>query len=189
MNLDTIVLTTQATPLSSDDLYTLQVPIPSLDRSLPWSGNSLPIRSSPANIATLPPIPRSPHVSHSTTRAQGNDVVYELGARVARSLETCKNRNLLANDGLWRRRTFASIETMPLVCCSNAKSTWFGDIGSFEKKRGLSTAGMVQLFVMRCTYLSLAANRRYLDNNMLRYYAGRVVESFAGEMPLTMNKP
>jgi hypothetical protein len=78
---------------------------------------------------------RSPHASHSTTRTQGEDVVHELGARVARSLETCKNRNLFANDDSWRRRTHACIETTTtLVCCANG--------------------GMDQLFVMRWTCLT-----------------------------------
>jgi hypothetical protein len=125
----------------------------------------------PPNITTLPLVPRSPHVSHSATRTQGKDVVDKLSARVARSLETCKNRNLFANDGLWRRRTCACIKTTPhhlsLVCCANAKFSWFGDIGSFKKMRELSTD---QLFVMRWTCLSLAANRRYLDDNMLQYW-------------------
>ena len=92
--------------------------------------------------------------------------MYELSTRIARSVALFKNRNLFAdNDGLWQKRTWACIETAAsLVCSANAKLVWFGDIsgllgdiGGFERIRGLSLAGTDQLFVIRWTCLSLVA--------------------------------
>jgi hypothetical protein len=117
--------------------------------------------------------------------------VHELGTRVARSVEICKNHKLFANnDGLWRKRTRACIEaTASLVCCADAKLAWFGgiskllgDIGRVEKIRELSLAGMDELFVMRWTCLSLVAIRQILaDNRNVQICARQTVELFAEE--------
>lgn len=70
----------------------------------------------------------APNVNPRSTTTR-EDVVHELSARVARSLEDCKNGELFAEDE-WRRRTRACIETTAsLVFCANAKFAWFGDIG------------------------------------------------------------
>ena len=125
---------------------------------------------------TRSPVPYPPYVHpHSTTaHIQGENVVYELSTRVARSVEICKNHKLFANnDGLWRRRTRACIEaTASLVCCVNAKLVWFGDIsklvadiGRSERIRELSLARTDELFVMRWTCLSLVAIRQILADN------------------------
>jgi len=85
--------------------------------------------------------------------------VRELSRRVAHLLGTCKNRGLFASHELWRRwrkRTRACVETTaPLVCCTDAVLSWFGDIdnplgdiGSVEKTQESSLAGD-QSFVMR----------------------------------------
>jgi hypothetical protein len=136
-------------------------------------------------------VPHLPNVHpHSTTaHIQGENVVHELSTRVARSLEICKNRKLFSiNDGLWRKRTRASIEaTASLVCCANAKLAWFGgiskllgDIGSFENIRELSLAGTDELFVMRWTCLSLVAIRPILADNLnVQFWARQTMESFA----------
>ena len=115
--------------------------------------------------------------------------MHELSTRVARSVEICKNRGLFANnEGPWRRRTRACIEvTASLVCCVDAKLAWFGDIsgllgdiGSVEKIRELSLAGMDE-FVTRWTCLSLVAIRQNLaDVEGVRSFARQAVESFAG---------
>jgi hypothetical protein len=142
---------------------------------------------------TRSPVPRPSNVhSHSTTaHIRGENILHELGTRVARSVETCKNHKLFANnDGLWRKRTRACIEaTASLVCCANAKLAWFGDIsqllgdiGSFEKIRELSSSGTDQLFVMRWTCLSLVAIRPIPENNViLQYRATGTMISFAEE--------
>jgi Family of unknown function (DUF6535) len=147
-------------------------------------------RHSPTHATTRSPVPDPPDVHpHSTTvHIRGQNVVHELGIRVARSVEICKNRNLFSNDDLWRKRTRACIEaTASLVCCANAKLVWFGDItkplgdiGSFEKIRELSLAGTDQLFVIRWTCLSLVAIRPILEDNWsVQYFATQAISSFA----------
>ena len=141
---------------------------------------------------THSPVPHPSNIRlHSTTATRGENILHELGTRVARSVETCKNHKLFANnDGLWRKRTRACIEaTASLVCCANAKLAWFGDIskllgdiGSFEKIRELSSSGTDQLFVMRWTCLSLVAIRPIPENNViLQYRATGTMISFAEE--------
>jgi hypothetical protein len=134
------VPTTQAMPLSSDDPYALRVSVASLNQSRRHSPGQETPHHPPANITTLPPVPRSPHVSRSTTRTQGKDVVQELSENVACSLETCENRNLFANDDLWRRHTRACIETTAsLVYCANTKYTWFGHVSHLRLIDGIWT--------------------------------------------------
>ncbi|KAF8489960.1 hypothetical protein F5888DRAFT_1743308 [Russula emetica] len=145
---------------------------------------------SDATTRTLPPVPHSPNVyPHSVTAyIQGQDIVHELSSRVARFLETCKNRGLFGNDDLWQRRTRACIETTAsLVLCTNAKLAWFGDITKllediaiFEKTRELSEKGMDQPFVMRWSCLSLVAIRQILEDDWdVRSNAGEAVTSLA----------
>jgi hypothetical protein len=141
---------------------------------------------------TLPPEPYSPNVYPHSVAAyiRGEDVVHGLSSRVARFLETCKNRGLFANDDLWQRRTRACIETTAtLVLCANAKLAWFGDItkllediGGFEKTRESSEKGMDQSFVMRWSCLSLVAIRKILEDDWdVRSNAGQAVTSLAEE--------
>lgn len=113
--------------LSSDDLYTLRLSAASLDQSLTWSGNSLPIIPLPKYVRLMLHTP--PHVPKER-------MLYTSSVHVLLALlETCKNRNLFASDDSWRRRTHACIETTTsLVCCANG--------------------GMDQLFVMRWTCLT-----------------------------------
>ena len=147
----------------------------------------------PTHSMTSSPVPHLPNIHpHSTTaHIQGENLVHELGTRVARSVEICKNRKLFANnDVLWRKRTRACIEvTASLVCCANVKLAWFGgisnlvgEIGSFEKIRELSLAGTDELFVMRWTCLSLVAIRPILADKrpgILQFLARQTMESFA----------
>jgi hypothetical protein len=114
--------------------------------------------------------------------------VHELGTRVARSVEICKNRKLFSNDDLWKKRTRACVETTALlVCCANAKLAWFGgiskllgDIGGPERIRELSMAGTDELFVMRWTCISLVAIRPILeDNRYVQLCARRTILGFA----------
>ena len=147
----------------------------------------------PLSDATiLPPVPYSPNDSpHSVTAyIRGEDIVHGLSSRVARFLETCKNRGHFANDDLWQRRTRACIETTSsLVLCANAKLAWFGDItkllediGNFEKTRELSEKGMDHSFVTRWSCLSLVAIRKILkDDWYVRYNAGEAVTLLAEE--------
>ena len=143
-----------------------------------------------SDVTTLPSVtvPHSPNVYPHTVTAytQGEDIVHELSSRVARFLETCKNRGLFANDDSWQRRTRACIETTAsLVFCANAKLACFGDItkplediGSFEKTRELSEKGMDQSFVMRWSCLSLVAIRQILEDDWgVRSNAGGAVTS------------
>ena len=133
--------------------------------------------------------PPNVHPHSTTAHIRGENLVHELGTRVARSVEICKNHKHFANnDGLWRKRARACIEaTASLVCCANAKLAWFGgiskllgDIGSFEKMRELSLAGTDELFVMRWTCLSLVAIRQILaDNDDVQTSARETMESFA----------
>ena len=115
--------------------------------------------------------------------------MHELSTRVARSVEISKHRGLFENDGLWRKRARACIEaTASLVCCTDAKFSWFGgvsellgEIGSFEKIREISLAGTDQLFVMRWTCLSLVAIRPILDvKSDAPQFVGMMIEVFAG---------
>jgi hypothetical protein len=147
----------------------------------------------PTHATTRSPVPHPPNVHPHSTAAhiRGENVVYELSTRVARSVEICKNRKLFSNnDGLWRKRTRACIEaTASLVCCANAKLAWFGgisklltDIGSFEMIRELSLAGTDELFAMRWTCLSLVAIRPILaDNQQVQFWARQTMEWFAEE--------
>jgi hypothetical protein len=150
------------------------------------------------DATTLQPVPYSPNVyPHSdTANIQGEDILHGLSSRVARFLETCKNRGIFANDDLWQRRTRACIETTAsLVLCANANLAWFGDItkllediGSFEKTRELSEKGMDQLFVIRWSCLSLVAIRKILEDDWdVRSNAGEAVTSLAEEDNTTGN--
>jgi hypothetical protein len=149
-------------------------------------------RHSPTHATTRSPIPYPPNVHPRSTTAhiRGENVVHELGTRVVRSVEICKNRKLFSNNDLWQKRTRACIEvTASLVCCANAKLAWFGDtskllgdIGSFEKIRELSLAGTDEMFVTRWTCLSLVAIRPILADNLnVQIWARRTMESFARE--------
>jgi hypothetical protein len=143
-------------------------------------------RHPPTRATTCSPIP---HPHSTTAHIRGGNVVYELSTRVARSVEIYKNHELFAsNDGLWRKRSRACIETTAsLVCCANAKLAWFGgiskllgNIGSFEKLRELSLAGTDDFFVARWSCLSLVAIRPILaDNQDVQFWARRAMESFA----------
>ena len=105
-------------------------------------------RHPPTHATTRSSIPHPPdvHPLGTTAHTQGENVVYELSTRVARSAEICKNRGLFANDGIWQKRTRACIQaTASLVCCANADLAWFGgiskplgDIGYIGKIRELS---------------------------------------------------
>ena len=134
--------------------------------------------------------PQLPDVIPPPAIAQiGEGVVQELSARVARSLEACKNRGRFAKDD-WRKQTRACIETTAsLVFGVNADFAWFGDIGELlgdigvsEKPRELSLAGTDQVFVMHWTCLSLVAIQQILERNQqIRDYADLAVDSLAGE--------
>ena len=149
-------------------------------------------RYHPTHATTHSSVPHPPNVHpHSpTAHVRRQNVVHELSTRVARSVETCKNRRLFSNNDLWRKRTRACIEaTASLVCCANAKLAWFGgvsellgDIGRFENIRESPLAGTDELFVMRWTCLSLVAIRPTLvDNEDLKFWAGRTMIWFAEE--------
>ncbi|KAI0251659.1 hypothetical protein BJV78DRAFT_416711 [Lactifluus subvellereus] len=118
---------------------------------------------------------------------QGENVVHELSRRVARLWETCSNRDLFASDEQWRKRTRACVETTAsLVCCTNTKLEWFGDIievlsdiGSAENTREHSTTRLDQSFLVRWTCLSIAVLRPALDQESLREELAFAVSSFA----------
>ena len=144
----------------------------------------------PTHTTTRSLLPHPPNVHrHSTTaHIRGENAVHELCTRVAHTVEICKNRNLFANNDLWRKRTRACIgATASLVCCVNAELAWFGgipellrDIGYLEKMRELSLAGTDELFVRRWTCLSLMAIRPILaDHPDVQSSASQAVESFA----------
>ena len=127
-------------------------------------------------------------IPHPAISQIGRNVVHELSARVARSLDACKNRERFAED-VWRERTCGCIETTAsLVCGANASLAWFGDIrkllgdiGVSVKLRELSLAGTDQVFVVRWTCLSLVAVQQTLqDDWKVRDYAELAVESYAG---------
>ena len=117
----------------------------------------------------LPPMPGPPNVRpYSTAKhIQGDSehIRHELNARVAHLMETCKNRDLFASEGQWRRRIRGCIETMvSLVCCAGIELGQFGDIvkplgdiGADQKVRESSLTGKDHMFVMRWTCLSLVA--------------------------------
>jgi hypothetical protein len=141
----------------------------------------------PPTYATALQLPNA--IPHPATAHIGRGVVHELSARVARSLEACKNRGRFTKDD-WRKRTRACIETTAsLVFGANANFAWFGDIakllgdiGVSEKPRELSLAGTDQVFVMHWTCLSLVAIQQILEGDrQVRDYADFAVESFAGE--------
>ena len=136
------------------------------------------------NVIQHPAVPFTAHMR--------KDVVHELSARVARSLETCKNRGRFVKDD-WRKHTRACIETTAsLVFGANANFAWFGDIGKLlgeigdsEKPRDLSLAGTDLVFVMHWTCLSLVAIQQILEDNWLngevRDYAELALDSIAGK--------
>jgi hypothetical protein len=122
--------------------------------------------------------------------------VHELSTRVARSVEICKNRKRFANDdGLWRERTRACIETTAsLICFANANPAWFGgisellrDIGSFERIQELSLARTDELFVTRWTCLSLVAIRQILADNGDVHHRARLAVGWLAEQDDTGN--
>ena len=138
-------------------------------------------------ITACPPVPHV-HLHSATAHIRGGNVIHELSTRVARSVEICKNRKLFSSNDLWRKRTRACIEaTASLVCCTNAKLAWFGDvpkllgdIGGFEKIRELSLSGIDQLFVIRWTCLSLVAIRQVLEDSQgVQIRATRAKDRFA----------
>ena len=142
-------------------------------------------RHPPTHATTCSPVP---HPHSTTAHIRGENVVHELGTRIARSVEICKNRKLFSNDDLWKKRTRACVETTALlVCCANAKLAWFGgiskllgDIGGPERIRELSMAGTDELFVMRWTCISLVAIRPILeDNRYVQLCARRTILGFA----------
>ena len=134
-----------------------------------------------ATITTCSPVPNQPaHI--------GDNAVHEFSIRVARTLETCKNRNLFSDKDLWRKRTQACIETTAsLIHHVDAKLSLFGDIskllgdiGSSERIWELSLAGMDQLFAMRWTCLSLMVIRQILEGDVyLQSQANQAMCSFA----------
>jgi hypothetical protein len=109
----------------------------------------------------------------SLTRLQEGGTVFDLSRRVAGLLETCYNPRLFRDEGEWRNRTRACVETtVSLVCCANAKLVWFGDItkllgdiGRDQTIRTSSSEGRDQLFVTHWTCLSLMATRPVLENS------------------------
>jgi hypothetical protein len=123
--------TTAHQPSSSWSIRTVLRPIIHLVRNP---------RHPSTHVTTPSPVPYPPTVHpHSTTaHIRGENVVHELGTRVARSVEICKNRKLFSNnEGLWRKRTRACIEaTASLVCCANAKLAWFGGISELLQDIG-----------------------------------------------------
>ena len=128
----------------------------------------------PTDAMSYPPARYPPIIyPHPTTDTQGEPIIRKLIAHYVRFLRTPENRSPFASDGLWRRRTRAFIETTAtLLFFANARFTWFediidllGDIGSFEKTRELSSAGVDQLFVTRWTCLSLLAIREIQDSD------------------------
>ena len=128
----------------------------------------------------------TPHYTLGIT--EGEDPVYELCTRVARSLEICKNRGLFSSPDLWRKHTRACIEvTASFACCAGAPLSLFGnikkplgDIGSFEKIRELSMARTDELFVTRWTCLSLMAIQQVLeDSRVVQLWAGDMFDRFA----------
>jgi len=146
--------------------------------------------SSPTNSMALRPIQYSSKTHHSTFIPPSRNVPRELSSRVAHLFGTCKNRAVFASDELWRRRTRACVEaTTSLVCHADAELNWFGDIleplgniGSYEKTRELSLAGMDQSFVMRWTCLSIMAIRQLLRvNESVKKDARTAIECF-GEL-------
>ena len=141
----------------------------------------------PATSCSPGPHPLNVHPHSAILNIQGGNVVHELGIRVARSVEICKNRKLFSNNDLWQKRTRACIEaTASLVCCANAKLAWFGGISEllsgFGNIRELSSAGTDELFVMRWTCLSLVAIRWLLeDDSHVRAHATRAMALIAEE--------
>ena len=74
------------------------------------------------------------------TENNQQDAVHALSTRIARMLETCRDRDCLSGDELLRRRTCVCIETTALlVCCTNADIAqfhWFGDMMELLKEIG-----------------------------------------------------
>jgi len=145
----------------------------------------------PTHVTTPNALSHSPSVipHPATVHIQGKGIVHELSARVARSLEACKNRGRFTQDD-WRKNTRACIETTSsLVFGAHATFAWFGDItkllgdiGISEKPRELSLGGADQVFVMHWTCLSLVSIQQILEGSrQVHDYAELAVESFAGE--------
>ena len=110
------------------------------------TGMLLVFRPSP-RIRTVPNPFTHVHLRFVSALIQGECVVRELSRRLAHLLGTCKNRGLFESDELWqrwRKCTRACVEiTEPLVCCTHAELSWFGDIdgeiGSVEKSSDRSS--------------------------------------------------
>jgi hypothetical protein len=174
---------------------------PVVDTTVPTITPAIPLVNQPSyfgrafrSIIPLIKKPTSHPPPHVTALQLPNvtpppDIVHELSARVARSLEACKNRGRFGKDD-WRKHTRACIETAAsLVFGANANFAWFGDIGKLlgdisvsEKPRELSLAGTDQVFVMHWTCLSLVAIRQILEGNQqVEDYAESTVDSLAGK--------
>ena len=126
--------------------------------------------------------PHSPNAHPHNVPAphQGEDVVDKLSRCVVPLLKDCNNRDLFANDELWRTRTRACIETTAwLVCCADAKLDHFGDImkllgdiGRDQKSREYRP------FLMRWTCLSLINSRLELKGNLSIQMGARIAARF-----------
>jgi hypothetical protein len=122
----------------------------------------------------------------TTAQTEGDNVMHELNTRVARLMETCKNRDLFASEELWRKRTRGCVETVvSLVHFTGTDLSQFGDIvkllgdiGVSLKVRESSSEGKDQIFVIRWTCLSLLAIQPILakDQN-LRSHASLAMSS------------
>ena len=137
--------------------------------------------------------PPNVHPYSTTSHIQGENVVYKLSTRVARSVEVLKIRYWVSNDDLlvWQKckRVCQWIEAAAsLVCCANAKLAWFGgtskllgDIGSSEGIRKLSQARTDELFVIHWTCLSLVAIRYNLETSQsVQGLVGEAIVRIAG---------
>jgi Family of unknown function (DUF6535) len=121
-------------------------------------------------------ITRAPHPASVLISIGGENVVRDLSRRIARLLETCSSPDLFSGKDQWRKRTRACVETTAsLVCCTNTKLEWFGDIrkvlsdlGVVENTREHPETGSDQLFIVRWTCLSIVVLRSALDQESLR---------------------
>src|SRR5260221_13041822 len=162
-----------------------------------WENVSNPPADDPHTgpMPLLPrPDPSNVRPGSTTVHIQGEHIMHELNARVAHLLETCKNRDLFASEGLWRKRTRGCVETIvQLISRAGATLDQFanlgqlgdivkllGEIGVDQKVRESSSVGKDQMFVMHWTCLSLVAIQPILASDQdLHNHADLAISSLS----------
>ena len=123
----------------------------------------------------------------SNSDTSNETVVYTICQSVGYLFNTCNRRSFFASEEARHRRMRACVEAaVSLVCCTDFKSEWFGDvgkpvseIGQIEKTNQSLGRSSDPSFTIRWTCLSLVMIRPILGSNRLRVLAAITVSGLA----------